>query len=140
MKTVITFGEIMLRLSPPGFERLFQSPVLSATFGGGERLGIYFAETGASQRAGNVIYDRAGSAIAGTNPGAFDWPRLLDGAAWFHVTGITPALGPEVAQATKDAVEAARAAGARVSLDLNYRRKLWTEREAQAVMLPLAAA
>ena len=187
MKKIVTFGEIMLRLSPPGFERLFQSPVLSATFGGGEanvavslahfgldsryvtrvpanaagdaavsalraegvdvagilrggeRLGIYFAETGASQRAGNVIYDRAGSAIAGTNPGAFDWPRLLDGAAWFHVTGITPALGPEVAQATKDAVEAARAAGARVSLDLNYRRKLWTEREAQAVMRPLAA-
>ncbi len=186
MKKTVTFGEIMLRLSPPGLERFFQSPVLSATFGGGEanvavslahfgldsryvtrvpanavgeaavsalraegvnvdgvlrggeRLGIYFAETGASQRAGNVIYDRAGSSIAGAKPGTFDWPRLLDGAAWFHVTGITPALGPEVAETTKQAVEAARAAGARVSLDLNYRRKLWTEREAQAAMRPLA--
>jgi len=187
MKKVVTFGEIMLRLSPPGFERLFQSPLLSATFGGGEanvavslaqfgldsryvtrvpanavgdaalaalraqgvnvggvlrggdRLGIYFAETGASQRAGNVIYDRAGSAVSAAKPGTFDWTRLLEGAAWFHVTGITPALGPSVAEATREAVEAARAVGARVSIDLNYRRKLWTESEAQAVMRPLVA-
>ncbi|MBK8596554.1 MAG: sugar kinase [Holophagales bacterium] len=187
MKTVITFGEIMLRLSPPGFERLFQSPLLAATFGGGEanvavslahfgldsryvtrlpanavgdaalravraegvnvdgvlrggdRLGIYFAETGASQRAGVVVYDRAGSAVAGAGPGVFDWARLLSGAAWFHVTGITPALGPAAAATTLEAVEAARAAGARVSIDLNFRRKLWTEEEAQAVMRPLAA-
>jgi 2-dehydro-3-deoxygluconokinase len=187
MKKVVTFGEIMLRLSPPGFERLFQSADLSATFGGGEanvavslaqfgldsryvtrvpanavgdaaiaalraqgvnvegvlrggdRLGIYFAETGASQRAGNVVYDRAGSAVAGAGPGTFDWSRLLEGAAWFHVTGITPALGPAVAEATREAVEAARAAGARVSIDLNYRRKLWTESEAQAAMRPLVA-
>lgn len=187
MKTVITFGEIMLRLSPPGFERLFQSPLLAATFGGGEanvavslahfgldsryvtrlpanavgdaalravraegvnvdgvlrggdRLGIYFAETGASQRAGVVVYDRAGSAVAGAGPGVFDWARLLSGAAWFRVTGITPALGPAAAATTLEAVEAARAAGARVSIDLNFRRKLWTEEEAQAVMRPLAA-
>ena len=187
MKRVVTFGEVMLRLSPPGFERFFQSPVLSATFGGGEanvavslahfgldsryvtrvpanavgeaavkairaegvnvdgvlrggsRLGVYFAETGASQRAGNVIYDRAGSAISEAGPGTFDWPRLLDGADWFHVTGITPALGPGVAAATAEAVDAARAAGARVSIDLNFRRKLWTEKEAQAVLRPLAS-
>lgn len=187
MKTVVTFGEIMLRLSPPGLERLFQSPLLSATFGGGEanvavslshfgldsryvtrlpanavgdaalralraegvnvegvlrggeRLGIYFAETGASQRAGNVVYDRAGSAVAAARPEEFDWQRLLSGAAWFHVTGITPALGPAAAAATRDAVEAARAAGARISIDLNFRRKLWTEAEAQAVLRPLAA-
>jgi 2-dehydro-3-deoxygluconokinase len=186
-RTVVTFGELMLRLSPPGFERLFQSPVLSATFGGGEanvavslahfgldsrwisrvprnavgdaalralrgegvhvdgvlrggeRLGIYFAETGASQRGGSVVYDRAGSAIADLRPGMLDWSRLLAGAAWFHVTGITPALGPDVAAATREALEAARAAGARVSLDLNYRRKLWSEEEARATMRPLAA-
>jgi 2-dehydro-3-deoxygluconokinase len=187
MKTVVTFGEIMLRLSPPGFERFFQSPALCATFGGGEanvavslahfgldsryvtrlpanavgdaalkalraegvnvdgvlrggeRLGIYFAETGASQRAGNVIYDRAGSAVAAARPGLFDWAQLLAGTAWFHVTGITPALSPAAAEATLEAVEAARAAGARVSIDLNYRRKLWTEEQAQAVMRPLAS-
>ncbi len=187
MKRVVTFGEVMLRLSPPGFERFFQSPLLSATFGGGEanvavalarfglesryvtrvpanavgdaavralraegvdvsgvvrggsRLGIYFAETGASQRAGEVVYDRAASAIAEANAGTFDWPRLLEGAGWLHVTGITPALGPGVAVATREALESARAAGAKVSIDLNYRRKLWSEREAQAVMRPLAA-
>ena len=187
MTRVVTFGEVMLRLSPPGFERFFQSPLLTATFGGGEanvavslarfglesryvtrvpanavgeaavralraegvdvsgvlrggsRLGIYFAETGASQRSGEVVYDRAGSAISEAGPGTFDWPRLLEGAAWLHVTGITPALGPGVAEATREAVEAARAAGARVSIDLNYRRKLWTEREAQAAMRPLAS-
>ena len=134
----------MLRLSPPGFERFFQSPVLGATFGGGEanvavslahfglesyfvtrlpahaigdaavegaarrrraapssslrggdRVGIYFAETGASQRASTVIYDRAHSAIAEMQPGTVDWATVFDGAAWFHVTGITPALGAE---------------------------------------------
>src|SRR5215204_6147932 len=154
---VVTFGEIMLRLSPPGFERLFQSPILSATFGGGEanvavslahfglesryvtrlphhavgeaalrtlraegvdvsyvvrggeRLGIYFAETGASQRASTVIYDRAGSAIAGMQPATVDWAQVMDGASWFHVTGITPALGASAAACTRDAVTAARA-------------------------------
>jgi len=184
---VVTFGEIMLRLSPPGFERFFQSPVLGATFGGGEanvavslaqfglhsryvtrvpahaigdgalhalrgegvqvdhivrggeRLGIYFAETGASQRASNVIYDRAHAAVAGAGPGMFPWADILRGAAWFHVTGITPALGPAVAACTREAVDTAKAAGARVSIDLNYRKKLWTEAQAQAAMRPLAA-
>jgi len=186
IKTV-TFGEIMLRLSPPGFERFFQSPHLQATFGGGEanvavslahfgldsyyvtrvpanpvgdaaisalraegvrtafvqrggdRLGIYFAETGASQRASTVVYDRAGSAIAGVKPGDIAWSDVFAGAAWFHVTGITPALGPSVADATSEAVEAAHAAGVRVSLDLNYRAKLWSRARAQEVMRALAA-
>lgn len=185
MKKVVTFGEIMLRLSPPGFERFFQSPLLSATFGGGEanvavslahfgleshyvtalpkhaigeaalkalraegvrtdgivrsgdRLGIYFAEAGASQRASNVIYDRAGSSIGAMKPDAVDWPRIMSGAAWFHVTGITPALGASAADATRRAIDAARGAGARISVDLNYRRKLWTEAQAQEVMRPM---
>ena len=185
MKTVVTFGEIMLRLSPPGFERFLQSPVFSATFGGGEanvavslahfgldsvyvtalpkhaigdatvralraegvrtdrivrsgnRVGIYFTEAGASQRASTVIYDRAHSAISEMPPDAVDWTALFAGAAWFHVTGITPALGANGTEATRRAIAAAHAAGVRVSVDLNYRRKLWTEAQAQQVMGPL---
>src|SRR5262249_23089385 len=138
---VVTFGEIMLRLSPPGFERLLQSPLLAATFGGGEanvavslaqfglhsmyvtalprhaigdaairvlraegvdtsqivrggeRIGIYYAETGASQRPSTVIYDRARSAISEMQANAVDWDAVMADAAWFHVSGITPALG-----------------------------------------------
>ena len=185
MKTVVTFGEIMLRLSPPGFERFLQSPVFSATFGGGEanvavslahfgldsvyvtalpkhaigdaavralraegvrtdrivrsgsRVGIYFTEMGASQRASTVIYDRAHSAISEMPPDAVDWKGLFDGAAWFHVTGITPALGANGIESTRRAIAAAHAAGVRVSVDLNYRKKLWTEAQAQQVMGPL---
>jgi 2-dehydro-3-deoxygluconokinase len=185
MARVVTFGEIMLRLSPPGFERFFQSPMLVATFGGGEanvavslahfglesvyvtalpkhaigeaalralraegvrtdavvrsgsRVGIYYAETGASQRASGVIYDRAHSAISEMKPDAVDWLAVLRGAAWFHVTGITPALGAHAAEATRLAIGAAQTAGARVSVDLNYRKKLWTEAQAQQVMGPL---
>ena len=185
---VVTFGEIMLRLSPPGFERFFQSPLLSATFGGGEanvavslaqfgldsvyvtrvpahavgdaavralraegvrtdfvlrggdRLGIYFAETGASQRASAVIYDRAHSAISEIEPRSIDWTAIMRGASWFHVTGITPALGAAAATCTADAIAAAKAAGARVSLDLNFRKKLWSEAQARAVMRPLASS
>jgi 2-dehydro-3-deoxygluconokinase len=185
MPKVVTFGEIMLRLSPPGFERFFQSPVLGATFGGGEanvavslahfglesyyvtrlpkhvigeaavkavraegvntsfiqrggdRVGIYFAEAGASQRPSTVVYDRAHSSIAEMQPGTVDWATVFDGAAWFHVTGITPALGHNAAVCTREAIEAAKAAGARVSVDLNYRKKLWTEAQAQATMRPL---
>src|SRR5262245_40230096 len=139
MAKTVCFGEIMLRLSPPGFERFFQSPQLLATFGGGEanvavslaqfgheshyvtrlpknpigdaaikalraegvrvdhvqrggsRVGIYFAETGASQRASTVIYDRAHSAISEMAPGSMSWDTVLGGAQWFHCTGITPA-------------------------------------------------
>jgi 2-dehydro-3-deoxygluconokinase len=186
--TVVTFGEIMLRLSPPGFERFFQSPRLAATFGGGEanvavslahfglhsiyitalpgnaigdaavrtlraegvdtseivrggeRIGIYFAETGASQRASTVIYDRAHSAISEMAADAVDWDAVMRRAAWFHVTGITPALGERAAAATAAAVAAAKRAGARVSVDLNFRRKLWSEAQAQATMKPLMTA
>jgi 2-dehydro-3-deoxygluconokinase len=185
MPRVVTFGEIMLRLSPPGFERFLQSPVLSATFGGGEanvavslaqfgldsyyvtrlpkheigeaavralraegvrtdfivrggeRVGIYFAEAGASQRATNVIYDRAHSAISELDPGEVDWTEVFRGAAWFHVTGITPALGEKAAACTREAIEAAGKSGARVSVDLNFRKKLWSEAQAQNVMRPL---
>jgi 2-dehydro-3-deoxygluconokinase len=104
---------------------------------GGERIGIYFLETGASQRASVVVYDRAGSAISQVKPGQFDWPAIFDGAGWFHFTGITPALGPDVALATKEAVMAAKSAGLIVSCDLNYRKKLWTPAQAQAAMSEL---
>jgi 2-dehydro-3-deoxygluconokinase len=185
MVKTVCFGEIMLRLSPPGFERLFQSPVLQATFGGGEanvavslahfgfeshyvtrlpatavgdaamralrgegvhvdhvvrggsRLGVYFAETGASQRASTVIYDRAHSAVSELVPGMVDWPPVFAGADWFHWTGITPALGTTAAACTREAIEAAKRAGARVSVDLNFRRKLWSPTEAQHVMRSL---
>ena len=187
--TVVTFGEIMLRLSPPGFERFFQSPVLSAIFGGGEanvaaslahfgltsryvtrlpkhaigesalralraegidtthvlrggdRVGIYFAERVAGDRratAGNtVVYDRAHSSISELDPAAVPWDAVMQGASWFHVTGITPALGKNCAEATAHAIAAAKRAGARVSVDLNYRKKLWSEAQAQATMRPL---
>ena len=185
MAKTISFGEIMLRLSPPGFERLFQSPVLGATFGGGEanvavslaqfgheshyvtrvpaqaigdaalkalraegvrvdhvvrggdRLGIYFAETGASQRPSAVIYDRAHSAISELQPGTVKWAELCAGSSWFHCTGITPALSASAAACVGEALQAARRAGARVSVDLNYRRKLWSEADAQKTMRPL---
>ena len=173
MAAIVTFGEIMLRLSPPGRERLFQSPRLDAVFGGGEanaavslailgrevryvsavpengigdaavrelrkwgvdtsfvlregrRLGIYFAETGANQRASEIVYDRSGSALAEAKPGDFDWKRIFAGAGWFHVTGITPALSASAAGLTIEAVTAARAARVTISVDLNYRAKLW---------------
>jgi 2-dehydro-3-deoxygluconokinase len=182
---VVTFGELMLRLSPPGYERFLQSPVLSATFGGGEanvavslahfghesvyvtrlpahaigeaavralraegvrtehilrggsRIGVYFTEAGASQRASVVIYDRAHSAVSEMEPGAVRWDTVMAGAAWFHVTGITPALGSNAAAATKAAIAAAKSAGARVSVDLNFRKKLWSEAQAQQTMRPL---
>ena len=185
MSRVVTFGEIMLRLSPPGFERLLQSPILSATFGGGEanvavslaqfgldshyvtalpthaigdaaikalraegvgtdlivrggnRVGIYFAEAGASQRASTVVYDRAHSSIAEMKPDGVNWDAVMRGADWFHVTGITPALGSNGAEATRQATAKARAAGGKVSVDLNYRKKLWTEMQAQQVMGPM---
>jgi len=183
MAKTICFGEIMLRLSPPGFERLLQSPQLQATFGGGEanvavslaqfgheshyvtrlpknpigdaaikvlraegvavehiqrggeRVGIYFAETGASQRASTVVYDRAHSSISEMAPGTMQWSRVLAGAQWFHCT--TPALGAAAAACTREALEAAKAANVPVSLDLNFRSKLWTAAEAQRVMRPL---
>jgi 2-dehydro-3-deoxygluconokinase len=170
---IVTFGEVMLRLKSPGFERLLQSPVLEATFGGGEanvavslgqfgldvgyvtalpdnpigdtcvrflrgrgvdtsqvvrragRLGIYFLEAGSNHRPSKVIYDRAPSAIMDAAPEVFEWERILDGAAWFHVTGITPALSASTAAIALAAVQAARKMGVMVSCDYNYRKNLW---------------
>jgi len=172
-KRVVTFGEIMLRLKSPGFERFFQSPAFEATFGGGEanvavslanygldaafvtvlpkndigeaaiaelrrfgvdtsliarsgdRVGIYFLETGANQRPSKVVYDRAHSAIAEARSGAIDWQAALKGADWFHVTGITPAISEAAAAMTLESVKAAKAMGVKVSCDFNYRGKLW---------------
>lgn len=104
---------------------------------GGARLGIYYCEKGASQRASKVIYDRAGSAIATAKREEFDWEKILDGADWFHFTGITPALGPEIAAACLDAVKTCREKGIPVSCDLNYRKKLWTREEAGKTMAEL---
>ncbi len=182
MKRVVTFGEIMLRLSPPGFRRLIQADSFEATYGGGEanvavslanfgvestyvtvvpdnclgqaavnhlrrfgvdvsrikrggeRLGIYFLEPGASHRPIQVIYDRRNSAIAQVTPGTFDWPEVLAGAGWFHCTGITPALSDGAARETLEACKAAKAAGLTVSCDLNYRERLWSAGKARAVM------
>src|SRR5947209_1966804 len=170
---VVTFGEIMLRLAPPGFERFLQTSQFVATFGGGEanvavavaqfglparyvtvlppdnpvvdafagelrrfgvepsivrrngRFGIYFVETGANQRPSKVVYDREYSAIATARPGDVDWDKAFDGANWFHVTGITPALSQSAADLAFEGVQRARAKGATVSCDLNYRKNLW---------------
>lgn len=182
---VVTFGEIMLRLSTPGFTRFVQSQQFDVTYGGGEanvaaalagygldsyfvcklpkheigqsavnhlrrygvntdflvrggdRIGIYFLETGASQRASKVVYDRANSAVSQMDSGEVDWNAVFAGAEWFHWTGITPALGETAQKALAAACEAARKAGVRVSCDLNFRKKLWTTTEAQQVMQPL---
>lgn len=104
---------------------------------GGKRLGIYFLETGASQRPSKVIYDRADSAISQITPEIIDWDSVFEGKDWFHWTGITPALGSGPAATMKEACKAAKKAGVIVSCDLNFRSKLWTEKQAQAVMVPL---
>jgi 2-dehydro-3-deoxygluconokinase len=104
------------------------------------RTGIYFLETGADQRPSQVVYDRAGSAAALVKPGDFDWAELFRDAHWFHFSGITPALSRSAADACREAVRAARAAGVKVSIDLNYRRKLWNYGiPAPEVMRELAA-
>jgi 2-dehydro-3-deoxygluconokinase len=104
---------------------------------GGDRLGIYFLETGASMRASQVIYDRAGASIADVDVKEFDFDKILDGAAWFHTTGITPALSDKAAALTEAALKAARAKGITTSIDLNYRKKLWTKEKAREVMTKL---
>ncbi len=188
MRKIVTFGELLLRLKAPGKERLFQSPMLEVSFGGGEanvavslsilgmsaafvgalsrdaigeaglralraygvdvsrvhrsarRTGIYFIEAGADQRASEVVYDRAGSAASEMKPGDFNWTSIFAGADWFHVTGITPALSRTAADASIEAARAARNAGAKVSVDLNYRKKLWGYgAEAPEVMAGLVA-
>lgn len=173
MASVVTFGEVMLRLKAPGHEVLFQSPALEATFGGaeanvavslanyglhaafvtaipanavgdaclgelrrfgvdarhvrrqGERLGIYFLEAGANQRPSKVVYDRAGSGISTARPGDFDWDAIFEGAGWFHVSGVTPAISQSAADLCIEAARAARARGLMVSCDYNYRKNLW---------------
>lgn len=185
MKKIVTFGEIMMRLSTPAYERFAQTSRFDLNFGGGEanvavslslfgleswfvtqlpkheigeaalqsvqkygvhtehilrggnRLGIYFLETGASQRPSKVIYDRAGSAVTELNVGMIDWKAVFEGKEWFHWTGITPALGSNTAELLKEACKAAKQSGVTVSCDLNFRAKLWSEKEAQAVMNPL---
>lgn len=182
---VVTFGELMLRLEPPGYLRFVQTENLSATFGGAEanvaislanfgvdscyvtklpsheigqaavnslrkfgvntqyivrggpRVGIYYNERGASQRGSKCIYDRAGSSIQLSKPEDFDWKQIMQGASWFHITGITPALGPNLVQSCIEAAEEAHKAGATVSLDLNYRAKLWSREEANKAMTEL---
>jgi 2-dehydro-3-deoxygluconokinase len=173
MGRIVTFGEIMLRLKPPGGERFFQSPALEATFGGGEanvavglahlgldaafvtmipenpigdacigelrkqgvdtslivrggrRLGIYFLEKGANQRPSQVIYDRDGSSIAEATADQLDWKSIFEGATWFHITGITPAISASAAELSVQAVKNAKEKGLTVSCDLNFRKKLW---------------
>ena len=101
---------------------------------GGDRLGLYFVEKGASQRASKVIYDRAGSAIAKATAADFDWNKIFDGADWFHFTGITPALGGELPEICLEACKAAKSLGVKISCDLNYRKKLWSNEKANEVM------
>lgn len=176
---IITFGEAMIRLSPPNFLRLEQARSLDLRVGGAElntavglarlghktawvsrlpdnplgrlvanhareagvndshviyskddRLGLYFLEFGAAPRASSVVYDRKGSAIAAIQPGMVAWDKVFQGAKWFHVTGITPALSASAAAVTKEALISARKAGVQTSMDLNYRVKLWTTQEA----------
>ena len=104
---------------------------------GGDRVGIYFNEKGASQRPSKVIYDRAGSSIAMAKSEDFDWAKIFEGADWFHFTGITPALGQNVADICLEACKAAKAAGVKISCDLNFRKKLWTREQAQKTMTEL---
>lgn len=104
---------------------------------GGKRLGIYFLETGASARASQVIYDRADAAIAEVDASEFNWDAIFEGADWFHTTGITPALSDRAAELTLAALKAAKAKGITTSIDLNYRKKLWSKEKAQKVMTEL---
>ena len=182
MGKVVTFGEIMLRLTPEGHYRFIQATSFNASYGGGEanvaialanfgtesafvtklpkhefgqaavnvlrchgvdtskivrggdRLGLYFLERGASQRASKIIYDRANSAIAAASPEDFNWEAIFEGASWFHFTGITPSLSEKAAAITMEAVKTARAKGLTVSCDLNYRRNLWPREKAGEVM------
>lgn len=185
MSRVVTFGEIMLRLGPPGHQRIAQASQLEVHFGGaeanvavaiaqlggeaefvtklpaneianrclaelrrhrvatgavirgGRRMGIYFVENGASQRAGQVIYDRAGSAFAEIERHEFDWEKIFATANWFHWSGITPAVSETARWIIADALRCAKKLGLTVSFDMNFRAKLWTAEQAAAVLSPL---
>ena len=104
---------------------------------GGERVGLYYAETGASMRPSKVIYDRAHSSIAEAEPSDFDFDAIMEGAQWFHWSGITPAISDKAAELTRLACEAAKRHGVTISVDLNFRKKLWTSEKAQSIMRPL---
>ena len=104
---------------------------------GGNRLGIFYLESGSAMRPSKVIYDRAGSSIAEATAADFDFDAIMEGADWFHWSGITPALSDEAAELTRLACEAAKRHGATVSVDLNFRKKLWTKEKAQSIMRPL---
>lgn len=182
MGKVVCFGEIMLRLAPPGYERFVQAKSFDVVYGGGEanvavslanygldaafvsvlpenpigqsaindlrkfgvdtsrivrggeRVGIYFCEKGASQRASVVVYDRAHSSISTAKVGDINWDKALEGAEWFHFTGITPALGDNVAELCLEGLKACKAKGIKVSCDLNFRKNLWTSEKAGQVM------
>ncbi|MBQ0144642.1 MAG: sugar kinase [Bacteroidales bacterium] len=184
MPKVITFGEIMLRLSTPGYLRFPQARQFDATFGGGEanvavslanygvdaefvtrlpdndiaksclrdlhsygvstdncifggeRLGIYFLETGAVARPSKVVYDRAHSSISTIEPGTIDWDKVFEGADWFHWTGITPAISQSAADVCLEAIKAANRLGVFVSCDLNYRKNLWKYGKTAAEVMP----
>lgn len=184
MAKVITFGEIMLRLSTPGYLRFSQAKQFEATFGGGEanvavslanfgidtefvtrfpdndiarscirdlhsygvgtkhcvfggeRLGIYFLETGTVARPSKVVYDRAYSSISTIQPGMIDWEKVFEGADWFHWTGITPAISQSAADVCLEAVKAANRLGIFVSCDLNYRKNLWKYGKTAAEVMP----
>ncbi len=186
MKKVVTFGEIMLRLAPPGFLRFSQTNSFDAIYGGGEsnvavslanydvpvdfvtrlpdndigncalmemrkrgvnteniifggeRLGIYFLETGAVSRGSKVVYDRAHSAMSTIEKGMIDWEKVFENAQWFHWTGITPAISQGAADVCLEAVKAASDLGLTISTDLNYRKKLWKYgKEPGEIMQPL---
>jgi 2-dehydro-3-deoxygluconokinase len=183
---VITFGEAMVRLAPPHFQRLEQARSLDVEIGGAElntavglarlgrsvawvsrlpdnplgrlvanrvreagvsdefvqfaddgRCGLYFLEFGAAPRASSILYDRKDSSIARVKADTFDWPMILRGARWLHVTGITAALSPGAAKATASALAAAKAGGIGTSIDLNYRAKLWSREDAGRTMADL---
>ena len=137
---VLTFGEIMLRLKAPGHERFFQSPMLEATFGGGEgRMGIYYLEGGANQLPSKVVYDRAYSSIAMAKPGDIDWDKAFEGVGWFHITGITPAIFESAMELSLESVKEAKKRNITVSCDLNYRKNLWKYgKKASEVMREMA--
>jgi 2-dehydro-3-deoxygluconokinase len=182
MARVISFGEIMLRLAPPGYLRFEQANSFDVVYGGGEanvavslanygldagfvtkvpdnpigqaainemrrygvdtsymikggeRLGIYYCEKGASQRPSKVVYDRKWASISQAKKEDFNWSAIFAGAEWFHFTGITPALGDNVAEAVLEACKAAKKLGLTVSCDLNFRKNLWTSEKAGKVM------
>ena len=188
MKKIVTFGEIMLRLSPPGWKRFSQANSFDVVYGGGEsnvavslanyglnsefitrlpkndigdcalmelrkrgvatqnilrggeRLGIYFLETGAVSRGSKVIYDRAHSSISSIQKGMIDWEKIFEDVQWFHWTGITPAISQGAADACLEAIQVANRLGVTVSTDLNYRKKLWKYgKEPNEVMPDLVA-